>query len=280
MNKYFTAFKAQKDYVTMVMGSIIVGLLLVYLTTNNLAETTLKETSFSEDVIELSAVELFEKGEYYFNHDDDPAGPYDIFKAKDYYEAAVEKDSKANPALWYQLGRVNFILGRFSEATENFESQVKEFPEAEINPNYMLGLVYGYRARKTGSDDDWTAAEEAFKDFIEYEPEAPWPRVDLAWIYFAQGKFQEMIPVLGEGLLYDSDNAWLHNMYGLAMLNTGDAESARMHFDFARTLASSLTPQQWGDSYPGNDPASWEQGLAEFRVAIEKNWALAEGSVQ
>ncbi len=221
--------------------------------------------------------ELFQKGEYYFNHDDDPAGPYDIKEARRYYEATIRKDPQAIGAAWYQLGRIDFIEGKFNAALYKFEKLEEYFPESEsnINPNYMAGLVYGYQARRTKDQADWDAAEAAFVDYIEYEPYAPWPRVDLAWIYFAQGKFEEMKPVLGEGLVYDGDNAWLHNMYGLAMLNTGEKAIAQEHFGFAATLAEALTPEDWGQSYPGNNPADWEQGLEEFKIAIQRNQNLA-----
>ena len=237
-----------------------------------------KETSSAVSTVDDSYTvdELFELGEYYFNHTDTPGGAYDLALARDYYQAAIRKDPQGHPAVWYQLGRIDFIEGDFEGALYKFERQREYFPDSEINVDYMVGLTYGYKARRTNDPADWERGAEAFANFVEFEPAAPWPRVDLAWIYFAQGKYEEMKPVLAEGLIYDSNNAWLHNMYGLALLNTDDLEGAREHFVFARELAADLTPEDWGKSYPGNNPGDWEQGLREFQEAILKNIALTE----
>jgi hypothetical protein len=85
-----------------------------------------------------------------------------------------------------------------------------------------------------------------------------------------------MIPVLEEGISYRPDNAWLRNMYGLALLNTDRKEEALVQFTRTRELAALLTEEEWGRSYPGNDPAVWGNGLSEFREIIEKNIVLAE----
>lgn len=230
-------------------------------------------------VARLAKMSDFEKAEYYFNHDDDPAGPYDLALARTYYEATIRASSTAYPEAWYQLGRIDFIEGKFNAALYKFDKVVTLFPDSGIEPHYMIGLTYGYKARKTGSEEDWEKAADAFLTFIAVAPEAPWPRVDLAWVYFAQGKYEEMKPVLADGLVLRPNNPWLHNMYGLALLNTGEYELAYEHFGFAKALAAELTTEDWGKSYPGNNPADWATGLEEFKAAIEKNLALAEQSM-
>ncbi len=219
---------------------------------------------------------FFGIGQYYFNHDEDPSGPYDLTRAQYFYEKEIFLNPKGNNQVWYQSGRVDFINGDFDGALEKFNTQISYFGDEIPNVYYMIGLTYGYKARKTGDAEDWKRAEEAFETFISYFPEAPWSRVDLAWIYFSHGKYLQMIPVLEEGLRYESNNPWLLNMYGLALLNTGDTEMAREYFDFALTLAQELTVEDWGKSYPGNNPAQWEQGLSEFKGAIKKDLALTE----
>lgn len=223
----------------------------------------------------MSDEEVFKLGEYYFNHTD--AGEaYDLKKARLYYTELINRDPRGNQIAWYQLGRIDFIEGDFNGALFKFEKQKNLFPDSGLNPDYMVGLVYGYRARQSGKEADWESAENAFKRFIEYVPAAPWSRVDLAWIYFAQGKFEEMKPVLKIGLDFNPDNAWLHNMYGLAYLNTGELEVAHGHFVTAEELSQLLTPADWGSAYPGNDPNDWAQGLKEFKAALQKNIALTE----
>lgn len=216
----------------------------------------------------------FELGQYYFNHDDSPEGPYDLSLAQMYFEKEIAENPTGNPLLWYQSGRIDFINGDFDRALEKFDMQIEYFGDDVPNVYYMIGLTYGFKARATHSDEDWKRAEEAFKTFMEYYPEAAWPRIDLAWVYFSQGKFQEMKPLLEEGIWYEANNPWLLNMYGLALFNTGDKEMAREYFIFARELADELTVEEWGLSYPGNDPDMWDEGLSEFRSTIERNIAL------
>ncbi len=218
----------------------------------------------------------FEIGQYYFNHDDDPAGPYDIAKAQYYYEKEIALDPKGNNLVWYQSGRIDFINGDFETALKKFDTQIEYFGDSVHNVYYMIGLTYGYKARVSGLAEDWKAGEDAFMKFIDFSPQAPWSRVDLAWIYFSQGKYEEMVPVLEQGLAYRPDNPWLLNMYGLALLNTGEKELAKEQFYKARTQAELLTTEEWGRAYPGNNPSAWAQGLSEFKYIIERNIELVE----
>lgn len=218
----------------------------------------------------------FELGQYYFNHDDDPGGPYDLRLARYYFEAALSSDPKAHELAWYQLGRIDFIEGKFDAALDKFNTQIEYFGDDIPNVYYMIGLVYGYKARETNDESDWRKGEEAFLTFIEYKPTAPWSRVDLAWIYFAQGKFEEMYTPLEQGLGYFSDNPWLLNMYGLALMNTGETTRAREVLTQAKKEAEKLTPADWGRAYSGNNPTDWPRGLREFQAAIDKNLELVQ----
>ncbi len=230
--------------------------------------------TFDEEAVDTLGKTDFELGQYYFNHDDDPAGPYDLSLARKYFKQALDKDPYADPLAWYQLGRVEFLEGNFSEALNDFTQQITYFSDSIPNVYYMIGLTYGYKARQSGEESDWRGAEQAFTTFIAYAPQAPWSRVDLAWVYFAQGKYESMLPVLEQGIKFRPDNAWLRNMYGLALLHTDQKDRAKEEFTKARDLASSLTPDEWGKAYPGNDPEIWGRGLSEFQEIIEKNIAL------
>lgn len=234
-------------------------------------------TEMTEEIpLVLQDKTAFEKGQYYFNSDDKEGGEYDIIKAQQYYEEAIALNPRENNAVWYQSGRIDFINGEFNKALEKFATQVAYFGEEVPNVYYMIGLTYGYKARQTNNPEDWKQAEDNFIKAVELFNKAPWPYVDLAWIYFSQGKFQEMKPVLETGLSVDSNNPWLLNMYGLALFNTGDTTMAREYFIFAQEMAEKLTVTDWGKSYPGNNPEIWGKGLEEFKSMIAKNRALTE----
>ena len=215
--------------------------------------------------------DAFTLGQYYFNHDDDPAGPYDLGLARAHYLNALEAGEDSNKLLWYQLGRIDFLEGRYDVALWRFGRQLELFGEELPNVYYMLGLTYGYRARETGFPEDWQRAEENFSEAVAQFPEEPWPKVDLAWIYFSQGKYEEMRRFLQSSLTEHGDNAWYLNAFGLSLLHTGERDTAHEYFKLAAEEAALLTTYDWGQSYPGNDPGSWERGLAEMRQAIAHN---------
>lgn len=216
----------------------------------------------------------FLRGQYYFNQDENPNGPYDLVKAREAYTAALEESPNGYPLAWYQLGRIDFLEGKFVAALYKFDSQIEQFGDVSPNVYYMIGLTNGFKARVTQNEDDWLAAEEGFKTFLTYVPESPWARTDLAWVYFAQGKFESMLPLLEAGLQTHPAHPWLLNMYGLALLNTQRHEEALQYFRAAAEEAAKLTPEVWGRAYPGNNPSEWSAGLDSFRAAIQKNIEL------
>ncbi len=258
--------------------NIIYAVIIIFLLTlgggayfvNQVPEVSISEPEAISD--------LFEQGERYFNHSE-TGQIYDLEKARYYYTQIIEEDPKAHPLVWYQLGRIDFIEGQFSEALFKLEKQRDFFPDSGVNPDYLIGLVYGYRARSTGDASDWNDAAQAFASFIIAVPEAPWPRVDLAWVLFSQGKYEDMKSVLVDGLETNPSNAWLLNMYGLALLNTDDPQSAHVQFILAKTSVQDVTEADWGRAYPGNHPEEWGRGLSEFTDAIEKNITLAEAQI-
>lgn len=215
----------------------------------------------------------FERGEYYFNAYNSPDGEYDLKLARQYYTQAIEEGSEEQ-TVWYQLGRIDFLEGNYNAALYKFEKQISLHGDAIPNVYYMKGLTHGYKARREGVEDDWKKAEENFQKFLAYDLESPWTRTDLAWVYFSQGKFTEMLSLLEDGLSYEPYNPWLLNMYGLALLNTGSKKEAHEQFLLAKEYVGYLSPEDWGRTYPGNDPSTWVQGLAEFQSLIQKNLDL------
>jgi len=256
-------FKKRKDLLIISVGvaaAIFFGSLLFGI----IAES---ETSFN-------STDPFELGQHYFNYGNEIKGEYDLKKARTYFEQAIAEDPQSNQLVWYQLGRIDFLEGDFNAAIYKFKKQIQYFDDSVPNVHYMLGLTYGYRARSTGSTEDWEMAEESFKEYLVHDPESPWAITDLSWVYFSQGKFEEMLPLLEEGLEIRPDNPWLLNMYGLALMNKGNDERAKEVFLKTKKEAEKLTPEDWGQSYPGNDPKSWKQGLLEFQSVIETNLSL------
>jgi Tfp pilus assembly protein PilF len=223
----------------------------------------------------------FARGQYYFNHGDRADGTYDLVAARHYFSRAIQADPDGNPLAWYQLGRIDFIEGKFDAAIYKFNKQLQYFGDQVPNVYYMLGLTYGFRGRVEAPDSpDLQTGIENFEKYLEFFPDSPWARTDIAWLHFLQGEYAAMIPVLDSGLAIEPDHAWLLNMYGLALLNTGNRTEAQEAFTQAKVSAEALTTADWGRAYPGNNPADWQWGLDSFRAAIEQNIDLAEAPSQ
>jgi tetratricopeptide (TPR) repeat protein len=217
----------------------------------------------------------FEKAEHYFS-----AEYYDLEKARQYYTASIRANPTANVLQWYQLARIDFIQGDFESALHNLDKQYEYFGEQVPNINYTYGLVYGFRGDLLNREQDFRLAEKHFLKFLEYMPDSPWARVDLSWIYFSLREFSNMIAILQP--IYDDqqNNPWVLNMYGLALLNTGQTQEAVDHLTRANELVAEVEAQEWGEVYPGNSPTDWEIGVAEFRKAVQMNLELAKKRLQ
>ncbi len=252
-------------------GAILMGMVAVLVFFSDASVEATKHADLLRLYAAGDASGLFEEGELSFEEGE----RYDLGRAQEAYSLASILKPDVHPYLWYQLGRVYFLQGFFPSALRAFNQQRTFFGEEVPAVYYMIGLTYGYQARQNESAEDWRRAELAFKRFLEIKPISPWARTDLAWVYFSQGKYEDMKPVLEQGLEDDPDHPWLLNMYGLSLLNTGEKARAREYFTRALEGASKLTAEDWGRAYPGNDPASWQKGLDEMRIALAKNVEIA-----
>jgi tetratricopeptide (TPR) repeat protein len=253
-----------------VLAGLIVGLVLLvgYVSMQKYFVTDSSDI-FSEDMSD------FEKAEHYFSSE-----YYDLEKARHYYTASIRANPTANVLQWYQLARIDFIQGDFENALHNLDKQYEYFGEQVPNINYTYGLVYGFRADLLNREQDFRLAEKHFLKFLEYMPDSQWARVDLSWVYFSLRDFPNMIAILQPVYDEQQDNPWVLNMYGLALLNTGQTAEAVEHLTRANELVGGVTAQEWGDVYPGNSPADWEVGVAEFRSAVGLNLELAQKRLQ
>ncbi len=236
-------------------------------------------------------------GNYYFNGTIGKS-EYNLEKAERAYKKAVAINSKI---LWghYQLARIYFVspvrsLARaigaspkdLGEATSNgvkgnYDAAVDEInKELEANPEnlrslYVRGLIYGYR----NQFGDLELAENDFRRFTYWAPSEWAGYNDLAWILSKAGKYRgakEAIQNAFANAPNASNNPWLWNSQGVAELNLGEYKNAQKSFERAMELAGKLTPEDWRKSYPGNDPASADSGLDQFKTALEKNLERAK----
>jgi tetratricopeptide (TPR) repeat protein len=220
----------------------------------------------------------FALGEYYFNQPPYDLGSYDLEKAEHHYQQSILETiggSQSAPLhAWYQLARVDFVQNKLTGAIAKLQEQLNLYGDAVPQAYYMLGLSYGYLGLETDDPEDWKRAEDNFIKFMEYAPQSPWPKVDLAWVYFSQGKYEDMIPVLEAGLAANNDQAWLLNAYGLALFNLGETEAARQALLRAQQSYKTLSVDDWRVAYLDSHPGTWDRGFSEFGEMIEYNLQL------
>lgn len=203
----------------------------------------------------------FEIGNYYFN-----GGAYDLARAERAYARALALDpARSGPR--YQLARIAFLRSDFTSALAFINEEIALHPDF-TRAHYVRGLIHGYARR-------FSEAEADFSAFLEWKPQSWAGRNDLAWIYFAQGKFAEAEEEARIGLSFSPENPWLLTSRGTALINLDRGWEAEAVLAKALDAANQLSIEEWGRAYPGNDPALYPRGLTEMRRVIEANLALA-----
>ena len=206
---------------------------------------------------------LMDIGNYYFS---------DRYRNLNLALEAYTKAVEIEPAvLWgnYQISRIHFIRGEFEDALISINKELEANPE-NLRSLYVRGLIYGYR----GKDGDLEKSEQDFKQFTLWAPREWAGYNDYAWILSLLGKHwkaKEVIISAFEKVPDAENNAWLWNTLGVAELNLGEYRNAKMSFNKAQSLTDSMTIEDWNLAYPGNDPVDRENGLSEFKKAIEVN---------
>jgi len=166
----------------------------------------------------------------------------------------------------YQLSRTHFIKGNQGAALFEAKKEIELYPE-NYQAYYILGLTYGYMDRE----------EEgivAFKEFIKHVPLSWAARNDAAWLQFRIGDIEGALETIEP--VAHLHNTWVQNTYGVLLLNSGREEEALEAFKNAEYAASLMSPEDWGEAYPGNDPRIYSMGLGETKSSIDSNLELLE----
>ncbi len=206
-------------------------------------------------------------GNYYFNGVIG-GGEYNPDIAEKAYKKAVSINSKI---LWghYQLARIYFVKGDYDRALEEIAKELEANPE-NLRSLYVRGLIYGYRNRA----GDLEKAEADFRRFTLWSPTEWAGYNDLAWILLKRGKYREAketVTTAFREISESENNSWFWNGLGVAELNLKEYSAAKITFEKAKALAENLTIADWRLAYPGNNPASAEEGLSAFLKAINEN---------
>lgn len=212
-----------------------------------------------------NAVLAFEIGDYYFNANG--SGVYDLNAAEHYYRKSLELDP-ATPAAWHQLARIDFLRGNFNAALAEINTQIVLHGHTVIPSYYVRGLIYGFMK-------NYDFAEKDFRVFLKAKPRNWGVYNDLAWVYFAEGKYAESASIAQQGLSVSPESPWLLTSEGVALLNLGEKDKAADALRKALMQAELLTPADWSMVNPGNDPHIAAEALDRMKEIIRKNLDLA-----
>lgn len=182
-----------------------------------------------------------------------------------FFQATRPLIGNVAPYANYQLSRTYFIKGDLSEAVVLANRELELYPE-HYTTYYILGLTLGYMNREEEAID-------AFTKFIAYKPNSWAARNDKAWLQFRIGDIDGALETI-KPMSTESTNPWVQNTYGILLFNKNLCTESSEALQNAKKFAGTMTPLEWGKSYPGNDPRVYNLGLTAMRESIEENIAL------
>jgi tetratricopeptide (TPR) repeat protein len=177
----------------------------------------------------------------------------------------TKANSKNSSIMWtnYQLSRINFIRGKFTNAIFFANEELRLYPE-NCRAYYIRGLAYGYQDKLDQAIYDFESFNKCFPD--------EWAGSnDLSWVYFRKGEMQKVITIIEKIKEQNQNNPWIQNTYGVALMNVKRYSDAKKAFISAKNRADAMTAEEWGNSYPGNDKSIYPKGLSALQASINKN---------
>lgn len=182
----------------------------------------------------------------------------------------IKANEKKNPELWtnYQLSRINFIRGNLIQAIYFANEELRLYPN-NCRTHYIRGLAYGYA-------EDLDNAISDFEIFNKCFPNSWAGHNDLAWFWFKKGDTKKVIQIIEKVKDFNMGSAWVQNTYGVALMNEGRYNEAEKALLSAKQNSANMTEEDWGKSYPGNNPLIYKKGLTKLRESIDSNLRILQ----
>lgn len=172
--------------------------------------------------------------------------------------AIAEKALSLDPLNLFALrGKINLLirLRRYDDAQHAIDAAARAYPKAWLFSD-LQGKLY-FR------QNDYVAAERAFRRSITLEPDAIYPYAGLNQALLRQGRGDEALQVLQQGLQI-RPNSYLYGNLGTALFARGDYHAAAAAFEHAVSSSQGSPNQylQWANLadtlrwIPGREDAS------------------------
>lgn len=160
-------------------------------------------------------------------------------------------------------GHLKVVIGDnllvYSDNPENFDLKRPMTLPEDFNWNSAFGLYT--QGEQWLNQKVWDKAESYLKKSLEQDANFSPALVRLSSLYYREGRYQEMIPLLERALGLNTYDGEANYLYGLANRMLGNATEAKAAFAIATFSASVRT-------------AAYEQ-LGEM-YACDRNWTKAE----
>lgn len=249
----------------LILSVIVVGVLAVYVFSSSSQSDSSGLAYYRERVefaLNPTADRAFEFGMRHFNAGVNPAA-YNLGHAEYFLKAALSIDP-SYPYANQQVARILFLKGNFSAAIPYINQEISVQGDRNPSAYYIRGLIRGYQGAYRGAAED-------FEHYIQLNPTVWAAYNDHAWTIMKTGDYAKAVEVLLTGLERFPSNAWILNSFAIALYETGDTAGAHAAALRARDAVEKLTPQDWSDANPGNDPRIAGEGFDTFRNAALRN---------
>jgi tetratricopeptide (TPR) repeat protein len=193
---------------------------------------------------------------------------YDLSQALAFYKKATLLDPQNTDAL-YELVRAEMVAGNYDTALAQAGKYQSKKPE-DKKILYLIGLINGLKG-------DFAAAQGAFEAYAATET-SPWQtRLDLAWVLYQKGEYQEAKDQLTQARDRFGDNAWLETSLIAVDHALGDTAGAIDAAAKARTQLDAITQNDWTTNYSFNGPDYYKFASAQMKKIIDINESIVKG---
>jgi tetratricopeptide (TPR) repeat protein len=248
-----------KIMVVVVLVLVIISLTLI-LDKNNSENINVSSMGSSQ------IMELEKEAESYLNG----SQGYDIAKADIAYNEILNIEPLNERAL-FQSARVRYIQGRYESAKELIVKYKEAYPTKK-RIYYISGLVNAYAK-------DLVSSEEDFKEFVKSDIVNEAGFLDLAWVQFQRGDFENAKINLEKGIEFTGGegNAWLHTSMGAVLINLDQKDEALLVLQKAKNQSEVLSEKVWAINYSINDAGDYKKDIEKMAKIIDFNILVARG---
>ena len=201
----------------------------------------------------------------------------DWLQAREHYQKVLEINTTSADIHFY-LAEIERLHGDPEKAADLYRQVLK------LDPRFAK--AYGSLGLVLLKKEEFEPALQNFRKAVELEPENQEALKNLGLLYVKKKEFAEAVPLLqralsvGEAAAGDgsspSDQAMVHALLGLALVNTNQGDQAREHLETALKLDPnhSEAHRTLADIYFGQE--QYDKALPHYQKAVEQPDASPE----